>query len=270
MITMREQGACVRRLLPRPAELSTETGLRVSEYTPSPDASAGQAGWAVAQPDGRLVTADVRFAELTGVATPAALVGRRWPDLVAQRSAASLDEALRAVAAGRGWRGALELEAGPAPARLELSLSVAPAPDGGEGTVVVLRAMQPARLLSAEAVDPLARVVTLEAVAESRSAEAAARAVLQELQHALPFDWAVVLRLDAEHAAVVTAYPSPMAGLAGGQAWSPLGADERALLRSGAPSLSGGLQPEDEGGSPLDRLVAFRDALGAPRAALLR
>ena len=235
----------------------------MSEHSHLLDASRTPSGWAVAAADGRLLSVDARFAELAGVERPSALLGQRWSDLVGAGSSPELDEALRAIAAGEAWRGTLELAAGATPARVELAISVAPSPPGSpSGSVVVLRAMQPARLANDEAVDPLARVVTLEAVAESPSAEAAARSVLQELQHAVAFDWAAVLRLGVDGVEVVAAYPSPMAGLASGRSWSPPSAAERALLASGSPSLSGRMaQPHgpgtDDEGSPLGRLAAF-------------
>ena len=230
----------------------------MSEHSHLLDASRTRSGWALAAADGRLLSVDARFAELAGVETPSALLGSRWSDLVGAGSSAQLDEALRAIASGEAWRGTLELAAGATPVRVELAISVAAAPAGSPpGSVVVLRAMQPARLANDEAVDPLARVVTLEAVAESPSAEAAARSVLQELQHAVAFDWAAVLRLGADGAELMAAYPSPMAGLASGRSWSPPSAAERALLASGSPSLSGRMEATDDEGSPLGRLSAF-------------
>ena len=242
---------------------STETDPSVTDATPPAPPTGPRAGWAVAEHDGRIVAADGRFAELAGAQDAASLVGRAWPALVTEEAAAARAEALAALAAGRPWRGALEVLAGAAPAVVEMAIYAAPGPEGG---VVVLRAMEPARFPGGAAVDTRARVATLEAVAESPSVEAAARAVLQELQHAIAFDWAAVLRLDPDRAEVVATYPSPMAGLTSGRWWSPLSPVERALAEAGAPSLSGQLQAAEGDRSPLARLYAFgvRSALRAP------
>ena len=158
----------------------------------------------------------------------------------------------------------MRLSAGAPAAAVDLALYPAATPstaasEGGppESGMVIVHATEPALLPTAAGVDPLARVVALEAVAESRSTEAAARAVLQELQHAVAFERGSVLRLDADRAEVVAVFPSAMAGLAAGTRWSPLDPAEAALARAGTPSLEGGLQPAPDDRSPLARLPAF-------------
>ena len=210
------------------------------------------------------MAADARFAELTGAAAADAVIGRSWPALLALAEAPRVEEALRSLATGRPWRGTLQLStlqlAAAAPvATVDLELYPAATRAGGppEGGMVVLQAMEPALIPTSQEVDRQARVVALEAVAESRSAEAAARAVLQELQHVLAFDWAAVLRLDADRAEVVAVFPSPMAGLVPGSTWSPLDPTEAALARAGTPSLEGSLQPGPDDRSARARLPAF-------------
>ena len=231
---------------------------------PHPTSPGGEArpGWALAEAGGRIVAADARFAELTGAAATDAVIGRSWPALLAAAEAPRVEEALRSIATGRPWRDTLQLAAAAPAATVDLALYPAATREAGppEGAMVVLQAMEPALPPTSQEVDPQARVVALEAVAESRSAEAAARAVLQELHHAVAFDWAAVLRLDADgadRAEVVAVFPSPMAGLGPGSTWSPLDPTEAALARAGTPSLEGWLQPAPEDRSPLARLPAF-------------
>ena len=223
---------------------------------------AARPGWALAEAGGRIVAVDARFAELTAAATADAVIGRAWPALLALAEAPRVEEALYSIATGRPWRGTLQLAAAAPAATVDLALYPAATREAGppEGAMVVLQAMEPALLPTSQEVDPQARVVALEAVAESRSAEAAARAVLQELHHVVAFDWAAALRFEADgadRAEVVAVFPSPMAGLGPGSTWSPLDPTEAALARAGTPSLEGRLQPAPEDGSPLARLPAF-------------
>jgi signal transduction histidine kinase/ActR/RegA family two-component response regulator len=227
--------------------------------TTLPPSNTSPAGWALAEVSGRIVAADARFAALAGVATAEALTGRSWPALVALADAPLAEQAQAAIAAGRPWGGTLRLGAGARPRAVELTLSPAPPDEGRAGgePMVVLRAMEPAVLAAPEAVYPAARVVALEAVAEHGSAQAAARAVLQELHHAVAFDWGAVLRLNGDRAEVAAVFPSAMAGIGAGSAWSPLDPAEAALASAGTPSIEGRLQPGPADRSPLGRLPGF-------------
>ena len=129
-------------------------------------------GWALAEAGGRIVAADARFAERTGAGTAAAVIGRGWPALLAPAEAPRADEALRALSAGRSWRGTVLLDtvlhdtvrrstsrpsAGAPPAAVDLALYPAAAPEGGppEGGMVILHATEPALLPTAPGVDAL-------------------------------------------------------------------------------------------------------------------
>ena len=235
--------------------------MTASSSPPPPEGTTGATGWALAAPDGRIVAADLRFAELASAATPSALTGRSWLDLVSGEDASRAEEARREATAGRSWRGTLRLGEPSRP----VDLTLAPASDPAGG-MVVLRAMEPARLVPPDGLEPRARVATLEAVAESPNLDAAARAVLQELAHAVDFDWSALVRFEDDRAIIVACYPSPMAGAGPGTSWSPLDPTEAALIASGAPAIDAWLQATPAEGSPLSRLTAFglRSALRIP------
>lgn len=102
-----------------------------------------------------------------------------------------------------------------------------------------------------------------EALHDVREAGAAARAVLQALQPAVPFDWGAVMRFEGEDVVVLATYPSPMAGVATGTRWTPPSDVEALVYASGEPALEGDVAGRAEGAdgtgdtSPLSRLPAF-------------
>jgi signal transduction histidine kinase len=107
-------------------------------------------------------------------------------------------------------------------------------------------------------------VDAIEASAELHDPQAIARAVLQAIQPAIRFEWAVVLRLfHHEHfstppaAEMVATYPTGLAGADAGAAWTPIDRSEQAVLEAGEPSLDGQLTRDDEDRSPLRRPPAF-------------
>jgi signal transduction histidine kinase/ActR/RegA family two-component response regulator len=108
--------------------------------------------------------------------------------------------------------------------------------------------------------DLAALVAVHEALHDIADAAAAARATLQSLEGAVPFEWAAVLQVVGDprtpSVEVVATYPSAMAGIARGHRWPLEGASEAEVVRSGEPSLDGVLRPGDEA-SPLRRLVGF-------------
>ena len=106
-------------------------------------------------------------------------------------------------------------------------------------------------------VDAHVELAALRAAALPGDVGVACRAVLQELRTALPFTWAVVLRLQGERATVLAVYPAPLAGIDGGAAWEPLDAAELLLARSGEPSIAGELRHVAGDQSPLTRLPAY-------------
>ena len=58
-------------------------------------------------------------------------------------------------------------------------------------------------------------------------------------------------------AEVIATYPTGLASIDTGAAWTPIDADERTLLESDEPTLDGLLARSDEDQSPLRRLPAF-------------
>lgn len=119
----------------------------------------------------------------------------------------------------------------------------------GGGTTYALHPDEPEHLGT--------QVAIHEALRDLDDPAAAARAVLQSLAGAIPFEWGAVLRIRPGEVAVVAVYPAPMAGIGAGVHWSPPGDAEAALRRSGEPSLSGDIDVVSGPRTPLDRLPAF-------------
>ncbi len=87
-----------------------------------------------------------------------------------------------------------------------------------------------------------------------------ARAVLQAIDGAIGFDWAVVLRYVPQETVgieVVATYPTPIAGVARGVRWSPAEADEALVHDTGEPSMQGELRSGTASTSPFSRLPVF-------------
>ena len=232
---------------------------------------ADDAGWLIAREDTVIVAADERAMTLVGAGEIATLVGRAWPSLVIADDAALLAMAVSAFEHGEAWTGILSFQFDEQPVALSVSL-VPRVPGRGEVAVIHLA---PATIEDAPKIDPpLAAptqhddlevlVRTIEASAELREPEAIGRAVLQAIHPVIRFEWAVVLRLFHEDhlgtpasAEVVATYPTGLAGVDSGGAWTPVDAAELALLESGEPSLDGRLARADAERSPLRRLPAF-------------
>lgn len=119
---------------------------------------------------------------------------------------------------------------------------------------------------SAREVDLAVRLASLQAVAEIRDPAAAARAVLQAVAGAIPFDWAIVIAFDAEAASVIATYPAGMLGIDVGGRLEPLDYPEQLLRASGEPSLDGDLRAGRIDRSPLVRLplLGVRSVLRVP------
>ena len=243
----------------------------MSAATPLNPRSVPRTGWLLVRGDGLVTAVDADFTSLLGAPNQAALLGRSWPSLVTPRSAHRLEDAERAVAAGRRWSGELEMLFSDRPVELQFEVVNASLPEG----VVLMRAVEIVRHTTPQAVSPVdadetkelrALVVAMEAVEHLVDADAAARSVLQALHPRLPFDWAVVLLLDSEGAEVLCTYPSPKAGIQSGGVWSPLDSAERYVLTSGELSLTGELAISAGDSSPLARLPSFgmRSALRLP------
>jgi len=109
-------------------------------------------------------------------------------------------------------------------------------------------------------VSPLAALAAADALEDSDSPGAAARAVLQALDAAMPFDFGCVLRFTGDTATVVAVYPSSMAGVAVGDTWTQLEEAEASVRERGEPAMDGDLRvaPADAPArTPLGRLPAF-------------
>ena len=233
--------------------------------------ATGPPGWIILGPDAAVLAADEVACALLSVGA-ATLVG--WPlaAFVHPADAEALRGVLDAARGGRVARATLRFAGGPAGAGLtsrggvaRVAIEVAPA-DAGAG--VALLRLVPLQTPAADA-DDLAAVRAqrgaLEAMRLLTDTAAIAHAFLQTARSVVAFDWAVVLRFAVTDtitgAEVVGVYPSAMAGVAPGAAWSPLDAPEAGVLASGTPALASDLQSSgDSGGggiSALTRLEHF-------------
>lgn len=239
--------------------------------TPISSQSGDRAGWLIAREDGVIVAADERAMVLVGAGTIATLVGRAWPSLVTAEDAPLLAMAVSAFEHGEAWSGALTFQFEDAPVSLAVSL-VPRAPGRGDVAVIHLAPAldqdvapgPPVGSASSAQLDLEVLVDAIEASAELRDPTSIARAVLQSTRPAIPFEWGLVVRLfHQDHfgtppaAEVVATYPTGLAGIDTGAAWTPIDADELALLQSGEPALDGRLARSEEHQSPLRRLPAF-------------
>jgi len=227
-------------------------------------------GWLIVREDGVIVAADERAMTLVGAGAIATLVGRAWPSLVAASDAPLLAMAVTAFEHGEAWSGALAFQFDEEPVALAVSL-IPRVPGRGEVAVIHLAPVahedhQPIRTATAagQRDDLEVLVDAIEASAELQDPTAIARAVLQAIRPAIRFEWGMVLRLfHQDHfgtppaAEVVATYPTGLAGIDAGAAWTPIDAAEHALLESGEPSLDGRLARAENERSPLRRLPAF-------------
>ncbi len=218
--------------------------------------ATGEAGWLVVDDDLQVVAADGAACLLIGAPRPDALTGRSLASLVAGSDAAALEAARDAIGRGVEWRARLRFTFTPTPVEVDATAS-----RGGDSTFAFIRLEAPANRDAAapDAAPALqAQIDAHEALREVAGEADAARAVLQAVRSAVVFDWAAVIRFTSDgvpRAEAVAVYPSPMAGVAPGTAWSPLSAEEARLRVDGEPSLTN--DASAGGRSPLDRLVAF-------------
>ncbi|MEX2446844.1 MAG: ATP-binding protein [Dehalococcoidia bacterium] len=229
-------------------------------------AEADRPGWLIVRADAAILAADERACALLRAPGPEGLAGRDWTSLVAHADRVRLPEVSAAVSEGRPWHGVLRLVYGiePVETRVEVvptedpnialvRLDGMPSPAGVD--VMPGRATQEGDLLTR-----LAALEALEALDALPDASAAARAVLQAVHAAVPFDWAAVLRFAPQPgraAEVLATYPGAMAGVAAGVTWSPLDPPEAAVLSGGEPALAGYLVRDPRDRSPLARMAAF-------------
>lgn len=220
--------------------------------------ATGDAGWLVVDDDLQVVAADGAACLLIGASRPDALAGRSLASLVAGSDAAALAAARDALGRGLEWRARLRFTFSPLPVEVDVTASRA-----GDAAFAVVRLQEPAyrEVRAAEGASAAlqAQIDVHEALREVADETDAARAVLQALRAAVSFDWGAVVRFTSDGgvpgAETVAVYPSPMAGVAPGSTWSPLGPAEAQLRVDGEPSLTN--DASSGGRSPLDRLVAF-------------
>jgi len=234
------------------------------------DERGNASGWLIVREDSVIVAADERAMTLVGAGSIATVVGRSWPSLVAASDAALLAMAVAAFERGEAWSGALAFQFDVDPITLAVSL-VPRVPGRGEVAVIHLAPAEatddPSHRAPGTADEPRdleVLVDTIEASTELRDPEAIARSVLQAIKPAIRFEWGVVLRLfHQDHlgtpptAEAVATYPTGLAGVDAGAAWTPIDRAERSLLQTGEPSLDGRLTRSEDEQSPLRRLPAF-------------
>lgn len=238
-------------------------------FPASTDQPRDDAGWLIVREDGVIVAADERAMTLVGAGTIATLVGRAWPSLVSASDAALLAMAVAAFEHGEAWSGVLSFQFDDQAIPLAASL-VPRVPGRGEVAVIHLAptAVGETATTTSSASDDRhdleVLIDAIEASTELRDPEAIARAVLQAIRPAIRFEWGLVLRLfHQDHfgtppaAEVVATYPTGLAGVDTGAAWTPIDDAEHALLETGEPSLDGRLARSEDDRSPLQRLPAF-------------
>ena len=216
-------------------------------------------GWLLVDAGGSIRRADAAACALLGLSETGTVLGRDPRTLVTRGDRTRWPDPWPGP--GSTWTGTLRFEVA------DLTVTLAMEMVGlvsGEGWAIRL-AVPPGGVttevatpvMSAPTQAPLAAADALE---DSESPGAAARAVLQALDAAVPFDFACVLRFVEGSAMVVAVYPSPMAGVAAGDTWTSLDEAEALVRERGEPALDGDLSitPSDTPArTPLGRLPAF-------------
>ena len=235
---------------------------------PAMDGPDERTGWLLVRDDGVVVAANEPAAALLGAASTEGLSNRTWASLVWIGDGTSLAAAYEAFEHGDEWRGVLHFQFDQEPVPLAVTVT-SRTPGRGEVTVIGLAAsVAPSSAVPSPAAaatrDLEVLVDSIEASAELQDVPSIARAVLQTIRVAIPFDWGVVLRLypgdlsgAPSGAEVVASYPTGLAGIDRGAAWAPLDHDEQMLLDSGEPFLDGRLVTRESDTSSLRRLPAF-------------
>jgi len=216
-------------------------------------------GWLLVDAGGSIRRADAAACALLGLSETGTVLGRDPRSLLARSDRAGWPDPWPGP--GSTWGGILRFEV----ASLTATLSVEVVGlVSGEGWAI--RLSTPASQAEPEVasvvtpVSPQAPLAAADALEDSDSPHAAARAVLQALDTAVPFDFACVIRFVGGGATVVAAYPSPMAGVAAGDTWTQLDDDEVLVRERGEPALEGDLSvasADAPARTPLGRLPAF-------------
>ena len=236
-----------------------------------PDSTA-LPGWIILGPDAAVLAADQVACALLGVGVTA-LVGRPLTAFILPEDDEALRGMLDAARGGRAAQATLHLAGGGGTSRGSSTVAVELTPADAAAGVGMLRLVAlPAPAAdaadashAADVAEARAPFAALQAIGLLTDTAAIAHALLQAARSAVAYDWALVLRFAVTDvitgAEVVGVYPSAMAGVAPGTAWSPLGAAEAGVLASGTPALVGDLADDvadgEGGASPLWRLRHF-------------
>lgn len=230
----------------------------MSEEADTSDAPDATSGSLIVRRDGIVVTAEKRACRILSAPDPASLAGRDWTSLIAPEDGDALMAARHALLKGQPWEGVLRYRY--AHDAVTQFTTITPA-EGSDLAVVVLgptapRLRTPRRALTDD--EALrAQVAAQDALADGGEAPVAARAVLQALRVAVPFEWATALRFEPPRTTrVVAVYPAAMAGIYRDATWENTRA-EALLAAIGEPSLDGVLTRETDATAPLSRLPAF-------------
>ena len=167
------------------------------------------------------------------------MLGREVRSLVARGDRARWPEPWPGP--GLTWTGALRFEVA------EVSVTLVMEMVGmvsGEGWAIRLAVPSGGALPEfASSVMPVpsdAPLAAADGLDDADEAPAATRGVLQALDASMPFDFACVLRFVGGGALVVATYPTAMAGVASGDAWSRLDEAEVGVRERGEPTSASG------------------------------
>ncbi|TAJ21747.1 MAG: response regulator [Dehalococcoidia bacterium] len=215
-------------------------------------------GWLLVDAGGTIRRADTAACALLGLSETGSVLGREVRSLVARADRIRWPEPWPGP--GLTWTGALRFEVAEVAVALVVEMVGLVS---GEGWAIRL-AVPTGGLLPdvsstitpAPADAPLAAAEALDA----SDSPAAVRGVLQALDNAMPFDFGCVIRFVGGGGLVVATYPTAMAGVATGDAWSRLDEAEMQVRDRGEPVLDGDLRPlgaDEIAVTPLWRLPAF-------------
>ena len=216
-------------------------------------------GWLLVDAGGSIRRADAAACALLGLSETGTVLGREVRSLVARGDRARWPEPWPGP--GLTWTGTLRFEVAEVAVALVMEMVGLVS---GEGWAVRLAVPSGGALPEfASSVTPVssdAPLAAADVLDDAEAAPSATRGVLQALDAAMPFDFACVLRFVGGGALVVATYPTAMAGVASGDAWSRLDEAEVGVRERGEPTLDGDLLPLAPGAialTPLGRLPAF-------------
>lgn len=232
-------------------------GVSVPE-TPTRAVDAPPPGWLLVDAGGTVRRADTAACALLGLSETGSVLGREVRSLVARGDRVRWPEPWPGP--GLTWTGALRFEVAEVAVALVVEMVGLVS---GEGWAIRLAVPSGGSLPDVSStVAPIPTdgpLAAADALDDSDSA-AAIRGVLQALDAVMPFDFGCVVRFIAGGGLVVATYPTSMAGVATGDAWTRLDESEVLVRDRGEPVLDGDLRPLGAGEiamTPLWRLPAF-------------